>query len=164
MFNFASVLDRNAHRYADKIALSEGDRELTYAELGARVNTLSAALRDLGVSSGDIVAVLLYNRVEFIETMLAASRIGAAILPLNYRLSPAEWQYILEHSNAVAILTEAEFAAGIDELAPALPRVRHKVTLDAAGDPSWLEYNALLRRHCGLTTPSRRFCRCSHSP
>ncbi|MFQ6396205.1 acyl-CoA synthetase [Nocardia sp. KC 131] len=153
MFNFASVLDRNAHRYADKIALSEGDRELTYAELGARVNTLSAALRDLGISSGDIVAVLLYNRVEFIETMLAASRIGAAILPLNYRLSPAEWQYILEHSNAVAILTEAEFAAGIDELAPTLPKVRHKVTLDAAGDPSWLEYNALLRRHCGLTTP-----------
>ena len=145
MFNFASVLERNAHRYADKIALSEGDRELTYAHVRTRVNALSGALRDLGVNSGDIVAVLLYNRVEFVETMLAANRIGAAILPLNYRLSPAEWQYIIEHSDAVAIVTETEFVDGVDALVPALPRVRHKVTLDAAADSSWLEYDTLLR-------------------
>lgn len=153
MFNFASVLDRNAYRYADKIALSEGERALTYAELRARVNALSAGLRELGVVSGDIVAVLLYNRVEFIETMLAASRIGAAILPLNYRLSPAEWQYILEHSTAAAVVTESEFVPAIDALAPALPGLRHRITLDAPAEAPWLGYDAIVRRHRGSATP-----------
>ncbi len=152
MLNFASVLDRNAHRWADRIALSEGDRQLTYAELSVRVNALSAALRGLGVTSGDIVAVLLYNRIEFVEIMLAANRIGAAILPLNYRLSPAEWHYILEHSEAVAILTEAEFTAGIDDLAPTLPKLRHRVTVDAPSRP-WIEYDDLVERHRGLAEP-----------
>ncbi|WP_194829818.1 long-chain fatty acid--CoA ligase [Nocardia sp. XZ_19_231] len=153
MFNFASVLDRNAHRYADRIALSEGDRELTYAEVHTRVNALSVVLRDLGVTEGQIIAVLLYNRVEFVETMLAANRIGAAILPLNYRLSPAEWQYILEHSEAVAIVTESEFTSGVDDLVSSLPRLERKITLDAAPDASWLEFDALVDSRAGASTP-----------
>ncbi|WP_280490103.1 acyl-CoA synthetase [Nocardia carnea] len=153
MLNFASVLERNAYRYADRVALSEGGRDLTYAQLSARVNTLAAALRDLQVGSGDIVAVLLYNRVEFLETMLAANRIGAAILPLNYRLSPAEWHYILDHSGAVAIVTEAEFTGAIDGLPGPLPALSHRITLDAPPGPLWIEYGDLIRRHVGLTTP-----------
>ncbi|WP_040701297.1 acyl-CoA synthetase [Nocardia vinacea] len=152
MYNFAAVFDRNAQQYAAEIALSEGDRALTYAELRTRVHALALTLRELGVDAGDIVAVLLYNRVEFVETMLAANHIGAAIMPLNYRLSPAEWQYILEHSNVGAIVTESEFTTGIDALASSLPQLRHRVTLDAAPDPSWLEYDALVGPNIGRTT------------
>ncbi|WP_040825250.1 acyl-CoA synthetase [Nocardia jiangxiensis] len=152
MLNFASVLDRNAHRWADRIAVSEGDRQLTYTELSTRVNALSAALLELGVGAGDIVAVLLYNRIEFVEIMLAANRIGAAILPLNYRLSPEEWRYILTHSEAVAILTEAEFTSGVDELAPGLPALRHRVTVDAPAG-TWLGYDELLARLHGRAAP-----------
>ncbi|MFI6361422.1 long-chain fatty acid--CoA ligase [Nocardia sp. NPDC050630] len=152
MFNFAAVFDRNAQQYAAEIALSEGDRALTYAELRARVHALALALRELGVAPGDIVAVLLYNRTEFVETMLAANHIGAAIMPLNYRLSPAEWQYIIEHSNAGAIVTESEFTTTIDALVPSLPQLRHRVTLDAAPDSSWLEYDALVGPNIGRTT------------
>ncbi|MFF0817211.1 long-chain fatty acid--CoA ligase [Rhodococcus sp. NPDC003318] len=152
MFNFASVLERNSHRFGDRIAVSEGDRELTYRDLQSRVQSASVALRDLGVASGDIVAVLLYNRIEFIETMLAANRIGAAVLPLNYRLSPAEWQYILEHSDASVIVTEAEFVAAVDTVAVSLPNLRNKVTLDRAADSTWSEYATLVDAGRGRTT------------
>ncbi|MQY21549.1 acyl-CoA synthetase [Nocardia macrotermitis] len=152
MFNFASVLDRSAHRYADRVALSEADRELTHAELSVRVQALAVALRQLGLGAGDIIAVLLYNRVEFVEIMLAANRIGAAIVPLNYRLSPAEWQFILEHSEAVAILTEGEFIGGMDELAPRLPALRHKLGVDVA-QGNWLDYEGLLTPHLGASVP-----------
>ncbi|PBC48011.1 fatty-acyl-CoA synthase [Rhodococcus sp. ACS1] len=152
MFNFASVLERNSHRFGDRIAVSEGARELTYRDLQSRVQSASVALRDLGVTPGDIVAVLLYNRVEFIETMLAANRIGAAILPLNYRLSPSEWQYILEHSDAAVIVTETEFVPAVDTIAGSLPNLHHKVTLDLPPDPTWREYDTLISKGHGQTT------------
>ena len=152
MFNFASVLEQNSHRFGDRIAVSEGDRELTYRDLQSRVQSTSFALRDLGVRPGDIVAILLYNRVEFIETMLAANRIGAAVLPLNYRLSPAEWQYILEHSDARAIVTEEEFVPAVDTVAKSLPNLHYKVTLDRPADSTWHEYDILVGTGRGRTT------------
>ncbi|MBH0121604.1 long-chain fatty acid--CoA ligase [Rhodococcus sp. CX] len=152
MFNFAAVLEQNSHRFGDRIAISESDRELTYRDLQMRVQSASAALRDLGVAPGDIVAVLLYNRVEFVETMLAANRIGAAVLPLNYRLSPAEWQYILGHSDAGVIVTESEFVPAVDALSTAIPALRRKVTLDRAMDATWVEYEALVEAAAGRTT------------
>lgn len=153
MYNFASVLDRNADRFPEKIALSEGGREITYADLRTRVDALSVALSELGVTRGDIVGVLMYNHIEFLEAMLAANRIGAAILPLNYRLSNAEWHYILDHADAVAIVTEAEFEERVDALAPTLPRLRHKLTIGVARDSSWLEYSTAVRERLGLSTP-----------
>ncbi|MGW0007368.1 acyl-CoA synthetase [Nocardia grenadensis] len=153
MYNFASVLDRNAERFPDRVALSEGSREITYTEFGTRVNALAVALAERGVTRGDILGVLMYNHVEFLETMFAANRIGAAILPLNYRLSPAEWHYILDHADAVAIVTESEFAAAIDGLAPRLPRLRHKFTISAAPDSAWIDYATEVSTRLGATTP-----------
>lgn len=153
MYNFASVLDRNADRFPEKIALSEAAREITHAELRQRVHTLAAGLDDMGVARGAIIGVLMYNHIEFVETMFAANHLGAAVLPLNYRLSPAEWRYILHHGEAVAVVTESEFAAKIDELAPELPRLRHKITISAARDSSWTEYSAVLHGHEEIRTP-----------
>lgn len=144
MINFASVVDRNADRFGDRIAISKGDRALTHADLRDRVNALSAGLLDLGIGRGDIVGVLMYNHVEFLETLFAANRIGAAIVPLNFRLSPAEWQFILGHAEAAALVTEVEFSGKIDEVAAALPRLRHKVVIDGAPARGWLDYDSLI--------------------
>ncbi|MDT2005464.1 long-chain fatty acid--CoA ligase [Rhodococcus opacus] len=149
MINFASVVDRNADRFPDGIALSEGDREVSHADLRTRVDALSNAFLEMGIDRGDIIGVLLYNHIEFLETMFAANRIGAAIVPLNYRLSAAEWAFILEHADAVAIVTEAEFVEKVDALVPGLPHVKNKLTLDTPTDNSWTEYSALVRRHWG---------------
>ncbi|MEV0686893.1 long-chain fatty acid--CoA ligase [Nocardia sp. NPDC050378] len=151
MINFASVLDTNAARFPDRTAVSDRARDTTYAQLHARVNAVAAQLLELDIQRGDVIGVLLYNHTEFLEIMFAANRIGAAIMPLNYRLSAEEWRYILGHSEAVAILTEAEFEERIDAVAVELPLLRHKLTITSARDSSWLDYETAVERHLGET-------------
>lgn len=145
MYNFASVVDHNAARDPDKVVLSQGSRRLTNRELDVRVNALAAGFRALGVGQGDIVALLLYNHLEFLETVFALNRLGAAFLPLNYRLSPVEWEFILDHAEAVAILTEPEFADSVTA-----PGLKHRILL--GGDrPGWQSYEDLM--HVGERVP-----------
>jgi acyl-CoA synthetase (AMP-forming)/AMP-acid ligase II len=113
MFNLARALDRNADRSPETEAVIFGGTRLTHQGLYERVNALAAALREAGVRKGDIVAILLSNRPEFLETALAANRLGAAFLPLNFRLAEPELAYILGHAGATVVVTEPAYAAPI---------------------------------------------------
>ena len=113
MFNLARVLDRNADRTPDTDAVLFGATALTHQRLYERVNALAAALRDAGVGKGAVVGILLGNRPEFLETALAANRLGAAFLPLNVRLAEPELDYILGHAGAVVVVTEPAYAAAV---------------------------------------------------
>jgi long-chain acyl-CoA synthetase len=72
------------------IAILEGERKLTWAELGARVSRLAGALRQNGVAKGDRVAVQMMNSTRYLELYLAVAWAGAIIVPLNIRWSVAE--------------------------------------------------------------------------
>jgi len=113
MFNLARSLDRNADRTPHDAAVIFRDTRLTHLDLLDRVNALAAALLDAGVGKGDIVALLMSNRPEFLESALAVNRIGAAFLPLNVRLAEPELEYITGHAGAVAIVTEPGFAGPV---------------------------------------------------
>ena len=114
MFNLARTLDRNADRTPDEDAVIFCDTRLSHRQLLDRVNALAAAFRDAaGVGKGDIVALLMGNRPEFLESALAVNRVGAAFLPLNVRLAEPELEYIIRHAGAVAIVTEPGFAAPV---------------------------------------------------
>ena len=106
MFNLARSLDRNADRTPDDDAVIFRDTRLTHRQLLDRVNALAAAFRGAGVGQGDIVALLMGNRPEFLESALAVNRVGAAFLPLNVRLAEPELEYIIRHAGAAAIVTE----------------------------------------------------------
>ncbi|GLY38887.1 fatty-acyl-CoA synthase [Amycolatopsis sp. NBRC 101858] len=147
MYNFAGVVEHNAAHHPDQVVLSQGDRRLTGRELDERVNALAAGLRDLGVGAGDIVALLLYNHLEFLETVFALNRLGAAFLPLNYRLSPVEWEFILGHASAVAILTEPEFADAVSTQG-----LKHRILLGGSR-PGWESYDDLVSAHRGDRVP-----------
>jgi fatty-acyl-CoA synthase len=147
MYNFAGVADHNASRRPDKVVLSQGGRRLTNREFHARVGALAAGLRELGIGRGDIVALLLYNHLEFLEMVFALNRVGAAFLPLNYRLSPVEWEFILGHSEAVALFTEPEFADAVPGEGP-----WHRILLGPRR-PGWLSYEDIVTRHHGDTVP-----------
>ena len=149
MENFASTLDHHAHRRPDKVVLTSAGGTLTNAQLHQRVNALAAGLLDRGVRQGDVVALLMQNRPEFIELVYAVTRIGAAFLPLNVRLAPAEWEYILGHSEAVAVVADAELAPQVDAVLGA--GVRTKLVVgDAEG---WLGYEELVGSHLGAHVP-----------
>ncbi|MET7335386.1 long-chain fatty acid--CoA ligase [Nonomuraea sp. NPDC005650] len=153
MYSLASVLDQHAARRPDKTVLTQGDRRLTGAELRNRVGALARGLLDLGVGRGDVVGILLHNHLEFLELVFAVNRIGAVFLPLNFRLAPAEWEYILRDAEAAAVVTESEFAGAIDDLAPSLSSLRHRVILDAPAPRGWTSYPALVEENHGSPRP-----------
>ena len=72
---------------------------------------MAAALRERGVGAGDRVAIMMTNRNEFLETMFAASAIGAIVVPVNFRLAPDEIAYILTDSGASLLVVEEATAA-----------------------------------------------------
>jgi len=113
MFNLARSLDRNADRTPDEAAVIFRDTRLTHRQLLDRVNALAAAFRAAGVGHGDIVALLMGNRPEFLESALAVNRVGAAFLPLNVRLAEPELEYIIRHAGATAIVTEPGLAGPV---------------------------------------------------
>src|ERR1700722_3549592 len=113
MFNLTRSLDRNADRTPHDDAVTFAAARLTHLQLLDRVNALAAGLREAGVGKGDIVALLMGNRPEFLESALAVNRVGAAFLPLNVRLAEPELEYIIRHAGATAIVTEPGLAGPV---------------------------------------------------
>jgi fatty-acyl-CoA synthase len=128
--NWLDQLDRHAHQKAEQTALSFRGEATSWAELRRRVRALAGALAGSGVAEGDRVAVLMGNRPEFVETVLAANLLGAIAVPVNFRLSADEVAYILADSGAVALAVD-------QELAPLAAEVRGSLTVVVAGaDPA----------------------------
>lgn len=98
------ILEYTAGRLPDKIALVEDDVQLTYGEMLAQVEALSGYLARLGVTSGDRVALLLPNCIEFCIGYFAVMRLGAFVVPLNNRLAPQELTYIVNDSSPRALV------------------------------------------------------------
>jgi fatty-acyl-CoA synthase len=92
------------------------DRRLTYAQVDAQADALAAALHELGIEAGDRIALTLPNWPEFVVAAFAAAKLGAVIVPLNPRFTSPELQYMLRHSESVAVVT-AENWEGTDYLA-----------------------------------------------
>jgi fatty-acyl-CoA synthase len=104
-------LARSAYTWRDSIAVVEGTRRFTYAELSARVERQSAALTRLGVMAGDRVAVLAPNGVMALEAHFAPLHIGAVLVMLNTRLGAGELEWILKHCGAKVVLVDPALKA-----------------------------------------------------
>ena len=104
--NWFSVLDHHATRSPDRaITVFEGEAT-TYGEMARRATALAAGLAGRDVGRGDVVALLSYNCPEFLETVFAANYLGAVVMPINWRLAAPEVRYILEHSQARALVCD----------------------------------------------------------
>jgi fatty-acyl-CoA synthase len=96
----------------DHDAVVFGDEARTHAELHARSARLAAALAADGVTATDRVALLLHNRIEFVEALLACHRLGAVPVPINFRLAPGEVEFILADSEATALIRDTPSPPG----------------------------------------------------
>jgi fatty-acyl-CoA synthase len=151
MFNLTRSLDRNADRTPDEDAVIFRGTRLTHRQLLDRVNALAAAFLAAGVGQGDIVALLMGNRPEFLESALAVNRVGAAFLPLNVRLAEAELEYIIRHAGAAAIVTEPGFAAPVTAISGRLPTPLAVVVADEddGARTAGIPYESFLGAHHG---------------
>ncbi|MSW20147.1 MAG: AMP-binding protein, partial [Actinobacteria bacterium] len=116
--NIGLFLTKRAFRDPNLEAIFEpaSDRRFTYHEFNERSNRIANTLLDLGVGFGERVGVLLMNGVEFLETFFACGKIGAVCVPLNWRLVPAELEFILNDSGTTTVVFGAEFEAGVTDL------------------------------------------------
>ncbi|MBU0516718.1 MAG: long-chain fatty acid--CoA ligase [Proteobacteria bacterium] len=103
------ILENTAARLPDKPALVEGEATLTYAETRTRVRALAARLQEMGVGPGDRVALLFPNCLEFCLAYFAALTIGAVVVPLNNRLAPREFEYIVNDCGAETLILGHQF-------------------------------------------------------
>jgi len=125
----SAQIGRHARQWPERPAVTFAGRTTTYAELHDRAGRLAAVLRDRGVRTGDRVAILALNRTEYVEALVAASRLGAIAVPLNFRLAAAEVAYQLRDCGAVALLTDADLAAKASEATGATGGTDVTVTL-----------------------------------
>lgn len=109
--NIGLFLEKRAFLSPKREAFYDGqDLRLSFAELAERSNRVGQALLASGVKPGDRVALLLMNGAEFMESFFAIARIGAVVVPLNWRLVAEELRFILEDSGTTALLYGEEFA------------------------------------------------------
>ncbi len=131
-------LDRARRYYGDHEAVlaTTGDR-YTYDELGTRADGFAAGLQARGVEKGDRVAVLDPNTHYHLEAAYGAIQTGAVHTPLNYRLTPDDFAYVLSDAGVTAIYADHEYAGKVEAVRDEVP-VETFVTNDPdAVDGDW---------------------------
>jgi fatty-acyl-CoA synthase len=106
---------------SDRAALRFEGRTVPYGELAQRAGYLAGALVRLGVRRGDRVAVLGYNTPDFLALVFACARLGAILVPLNWRLAAPEHAYILRDAEPVALIHDADLAPAAEAIGRELP-------------------------------------------
>lgn len=149
--NWSYILEKNVEKFPNKEAIVFGEQRFTYKELQKRVDALAKAFQKVGIKQGDIVAILLYNCSEYIEITFAVNKLGGVWLPLNYRLAGPELAYIINHSEAKMLISEAEFNPVIQAIRTDIPEVKQFICLGKEVPRGWESYNLLLDTNMGAT-------------
>ncbi|WP_298498302.1 AMP-binding protein [uncultured Maritimibacter sp.] len=109
-----SHLRRAKAVFPDRMAVIDGDRRFTYAELHGRVSQLASGLSGLGVASGDVVATILPNTLAQVEAHWAVPALGAILNTINTRLDVDSVAYILGHGEAKVVLVDTQFLGPLE--------------------------------------------------
>ncbi|MGP0090912.1 MAG: class I adenylate-forming enzyme family protein [Xanthobacteraceae bacterium] len=149
--DLSDVIERNAAFTPDKLALRYAGSSLTYAELAGRIAGAARALKsELGGGRGDRVAILAANHPDYLVLLYACARLGAMLVPLNWRLAPPEQIFILSDASVKVFFVQDAFAGIVPAVSAALPDIRI-VSLEEAASASSDKIEALT-----LTSPRSR--------
>jgi acyl-CoA synthetase (AMP-forming)/AMP-acid ligase II len=133
--NLADLFELVAAAAPDRPAMVTSERRLTFAELDARANRLAHHLADAGVAPGDHVGLQLLNGTEYIEGMLAAFKVRAVPINVNYRYVEKELHYLFDDADLVALVYHRQFGPRVATAADGLGRLGHFVVVeDGSGE------------------------------
>jgi acyl-CoA synthetase (AMP-forming)/AMP-acid ligase II len=157
-YNLADLWEAVADAIPEREALVYGERRLTYAATDERANRLANHLATQGIGPGDHVALLLYNCTEYLEGMLAAFKLRAVPINVNYRYMEDELRYVLDDCDAKAVVFHREFAPKLGAVADSLGLLKTRLLVeDASGADTTLidaiEYEDAL----AASSPGRDF-------
>ena len=154
-FNLAEMFERVVDTVPEREALVTPTRRLTFRELDERANRLAHHLRAAGVRPGDHVGLQLMNGAEYLEAMLAAFKLRAVPVNINYRYVETELTYLYENADLVALVYDTCFATNVGVASAAAP-LRHLIAVRRTDDPALsgsVEYEEAL----AAASPERDF-------
>jgi non-ribosomal peptide synthetase component E (peptide arylation enzyme) len=159
------VLENSAAESPDKVAIVDGDRRTTYAELNATADALAAGLAGLGLEKGDRVAIYMKNSLELVTAFYALQKIGVVVVWINalYRVHEAE--FILKNSEARGLFIVDQwdgydYVAEILKLKSNLPELEHIVV---AGNRRSANWPSAVGKRLTTTRKSRAANACCHN-
>jgi acyl-CoA synthetase (AMP-forming)/AMP-acid ligase II len=136
-----NFFDLYADRFPNNLCIVFAGQRYSFSEVATEVDILVAGLQKLGLKSGDRIALLGENCPEYIHTLFAASKLGCVVLPLNYRLAPAELIFIIADSQAKLLLVPDDYMqtllSGIESLAAAMPAVVTNLASSGSNRLAW---------------------------
>lgn len=144
--NIGVLLENAVTRFEEKEVLRfhPEDEGFSVNSLNEQVNRFANALAARGIGSGDHVAVMLPNRPEFPLTWLALAKMGAVMVPLNTRYQAVDLRYVLNDSDAVALITDAELLQQFREIRVDTPKVREVLLAGKEGSAEALRLSDLV--------------------
>jgi fatty-acyl-CoA synthase len=138
---------RRARRlYAEREAVVDGNLRLTYRQFLERCDRWSSALQALGIGQGDRVAYIAPNTHSHLEAYYAVPQIGAVLVPINYRLTSDDFEYIINHCGAKIVCAHSDYIEAVDGIRDKLTGVESLVALEGSRD-NWIDYESTLGSH-----------------
>ena len=140
-FHLADLFETVAATVPDRLAIVSDSARLTYAELNARCDRIAGGLASHGIGRGDTVGLYLMNGPAYLESFIAAVKLGAVPFNVNYRYRAEELRYLFNNAGAAAVIHDAEFAPVMDDVRGLVPSLRLSVSVggDAAGSIAYAD-------------------------
>jgi acyl-CoA synthetase (AMP-forming)/AMP-acid ligase II len=135
--NWYGVLAYHADLTPAKPLCVFGGETVTYRGMATRAAALATGLHQQGVGAGAVVGLLSYNCTEFLETMFAANYLGAIVMPINWRLAAPEVRYILEHSEAAALVCDGSLVDLAGEATKGMEASLLRACISRPGPEGW---------------------------
>ena len=129
---------RRARRlYPNVEGVVDGDRRFTYLEFLERCDRWSSSLQALGVSQGDRVAYIAPNTHSHLEAYYAVPQIGAVLVPINFRLKPEDFAYIINHCGAKVVCAHPDHIEAVESIKKDIPETKVFVALEGSAE-GWI--------------------------
>ncbi len=156
-FNLADLFESVADAVPQRTAIVSEERRLTYRELEERANRLANCWASLGIGQGDHIGLQLRNGSEYLEGMLAAYKLRAVAININFHYVEGELEYLYNDADLVALVAHEAFADKVAPVVPKASQLEHVfIVADGSATPgldSFIDYESAL----AAASPQRDF-------
>ncbi len=121
--NVIDLIDSNAEKYPDHIAVCTMDAEVTFKRLKEKSEQAAACFQARGIGKGDSIALMSQNTFDFVFSFFGILKAGGIAVPVNHKLTAVEVDYILENSGAVLFLFDGSLRAVAENLTTVIPEM-----------------------------------------
>ncbi len=153
MYKFKTIkelISVQAGAMPDKVFMYYRDITKTYGEINDLSNRIGNGLLTLGIKKGDRVTVLVPNRPEFVYTWFGLMKIGAVMVPVNVQFKPEEIKYIINNSEANAIITTGTFQETVSKIRTDMSLVKHVIVIDQKEQAGIIPFERIISDNASL--------------